>query len=574
MEPALQSAYVLGIERVKAWSDLLDNINVFPVADGDTGRNLTSSLTPLRALGDDRQHTILRLLMASRGNSGSIATRFLSGMLTADSVDQLPQAARLGRDNAWQAIQSPIPGTMLTVFDALVAALEGETFENEQACIERIIDQLEQAVRSTRDLLPVLQQAGVVDSGALGMYVFLEGFLLSLIEKTDELMPITRRFKGMLKISPQFREPAGDGFCVDTVIQLADGESPADLVSDLGDSAVVIPHEKYLKIHLHTDDRKDMHDRLTALGRIVEWEDSDIGRQVSEFRKPGAGQVIHLMTDAAGSFTKEDAKQHGITLLDSYISAGDKMQPETHFSPEELYRLMSAGVRVSTAQASEFERHQYYQRVLEEYERVLYLCVGSVFTGNYQVATRWKAENDPEDRFTIIDSGAASGRLGTIVLATARYADRATEAQSVIDFARNAIDRCEEYVFLDKLQYLAAGGRLSKTSAFFGDTLRIKPIVSPRPEGAVKVGTARNQAGQLKFAIEKLQQAVDRDSTPLIMLEYSDNHAWVEAVVKTAVLNVCPSADIILQPLSLTSGVHMGPGTWALAFLLDPSPQS
>ena len=568
MKPDFQKAHVAGVERVAAWSDVLDDINVFPIADGDTGRNLIISLTPLRYLQDDQEETIHKLLLSARGNSGNIAARFFSEFLTAESYEQLPQAAQTGRDQAWQAVNEPLSGTMLTVLDALVDYLTQENLEDTKKSVAGIVDHLEKAVKSTPELLPVLKQAGVVDSGALGMYLFLEGFFKSLIGEQNDFRPINRIFKGMLDIRPSFQAPVEDGYCVDTVIKFdGDAEEKVDRLRGFGESVVVIPHKDYYKVHLHTTDRKQTREQLESLGSVVQWNDDDLRRQVKDFKQPNQKSAIHIMTDAAGSVTPQDSLKLGLTLLDSYIIAGDQSLPETHFSPKQLYQTMRQGIKVSTSQASEFERHQYYQRVLNQYPRVLYLCVGSVFTGNYEVARKWKQENDPDDRLTIIDSTAASGRLGTLVIATARYAAKTNDPEEVIKFAQRAIDKCEEYIFIDKLKYLAAGGRLSKPGAFFGDMLHVKPIVSPTAKGAIKVGTAKNQAGQLKFALNKLEKAFAPDSAPLIMLEYSDNQSWINDQVKKEIQARYPSSEILLQPVSLTSGVHFGPGAWAMAFL-------
>ena len=167
----------------------------------------------------------------------------------------------------------------------------------------------------------------------------------------------------------------------------------------------------------------------------------------------------------------------------------------------------------------------------------------------------------------IMDTGAASGRLGLIALATARYLAKTNDVKNTVVFARKAVKTCEEYIFLDKLQYLAAGGRLSKTSAFFGEMLNMKPVISPQPDGAKKVGTVKNQEDQVKFALTKLAATLASDSHAMIMLEYSDNKNWVEKTVKKTIAEHYPEAQIIVQPLSLTSGAHMGPGTWVVAFL-------
>jgi DegV family protein with EDD domain len=190
-----------------------------------------------------------------------------------------------------------------------------------------------------------------------------------------------------------------------------------------------------------------------------------------------------------------------------------------------------------------------------------------VFTGNYQAAFQWMKEHNKQESFMIMDTGAASGRLGLIALATARYLAETNDMNKTVVFARKAVHACEEYIFLDKLQYLAEGGRLSKTSAFFGEMLNMKPVISPFPDGAKKVGTVKNQEDQVKFALTKLHASIKDDSSAIIMLEYSDNKNWVNGTVKKELEELFPDAEIILQPLSLTSGAHMGPGTWGIAFL-------
>jgi len=241
--------------------------------------------------------------------------------------------------------------------------------------------------------------------------------------------------------------------------------------------------------------------------------------------------------------------------------------PETFVNRSDLYKIMRKGEKVTTSQASVFERHQYYQSVLSRYGRVLYLCVGSVYTGNYDVATAWQKQNDPEDRFTVINTGAASGRLGVLAMATAKYAFQTDDPDIVIRFAENALELSKEYVFLDRLQYLANSGRLSKTRAVFGDMLHVKPVITPTSHGAKKVGIVRNQDSQIKYALEKLTHDDNREKISFIMLEYSDNRQWIEDTVQREIQRYFPLSEIIVQPLSLTSGVHMGPGTWGIAFL-------
>jgi len=568
MKHDFKKAFISGVERVAAWSDILDEINVFPVADGDTGRNLMISMTPLRQLNKDTENTINRLLLSARGNSGNIAARFFSGFLQADSFADLPAAAESGRDRAWQAVHKPVAGTMLTIFDELAEFLKKNIIEDKNEYVSQLTTHLEKATLSTNKLLPKLNQAGVVDSGALGMYIFLESFFNSLIGRQENLMPITQKFKGFLEVSSSFQEETEAGYCVDTVVRFDNTKQEnINSLSEWGESVVVIENEDYIKVHLHTDNMVEARKKIESIGDVVNWTDDNMDSQIKKFKRHSKYKAIHIMTDAAGSVTREDSNNLGFTLLDSYIIAGDKSLPETHYPSSELYKSMRAGVKVSTSQASVFERHQYYQRILAQYKEVLYLCVGSFYTGNYDIVMEWKKKNDPDNRLTVIDTGVAAGRLGIVVIATARHAMKSDDSDSVIRYAKRAVDISDEYMFLDRLKYLAAGGRLSKTNAVFGDMFKVKPIVRPTSEGVKKVGIARNKEGQLKFALDKIEKTLNPDSSPLIMLQYTDNRSWVENSVKKEIIKLLPLCEIILQPLSLTTSVHTGPGTWMLAFL-------
>jgi uncharacterized protein len=571
METPFPQALIKGFERVAAWADLLDEINVFPVADGDTGRNLVVSLSPLRQVSLGRERLTRELLLSARGNSGNIAARFFSGLLMADSVRDLASAVRQGRDRAWQAVNDPKQGTMLTVFDALMEAVEEGPATCDGPWRARALKRLEGAVLSTPELLPKLKAAGVVDAGALGIFIFMDGFFSVLAGSADGFKSVTEIFKDYLKVSPAFSEEGETGCCVDTVLRV-EGKAADELcgLSAVGESVVILRDGNYLKVHLHTRDDRKAREDLAAFGKVVRWSTDDLGAQINSFRRWPVEQAVHIMTDAAGSIGRDTAEGLGVTILDSYITVGERSLPETHFVPEELYAAMRRGIKVSTAQASVFERHEHFRSALDRYPRVLYLCVGSAFTGNCGEAAAWQERYDPEGRFTVIDSGAASGRLGLLALAAARFARETRDAAEVIRFVREGAARCHEYVFLDTLRYLAAGGRISRTSAFFGDMLRMKPVISPLAEGVRKMGVVRNRTEQLKFAVEKLTAPLERNRRALIMIEYTDNLEWVKQKAHPEIARRWPETEIFLHPMSLTSGAHMGPGTWAVAFLTEP----
>jgi len=176
MDDLLKKSFVAGVERVAAWADLLDEINLYPIADGDTGRNLFVSLSPLRFAGEPKEKLARRLLMTARGNSGNIASQFFSAFYDVDSPKNLKAAVQEGNARAWKAVSDPRLGTMLSFFDALEENLSQQDFTPDQKRVDQIVSCLEQAVIETQDLLPKLAEAGVVDAGALGMYIFFRDF--------------------------------------------------------------------------------------------------------------------------------------------------------------------------------------------------------------------------------------------------------------------------------------------------------------------------------------------------------------------------------------------------------------
>ena len=501
-------ALVAGCERVAAWADLLDEINVFPVADGDTGRNLKISLGPLgRANGVPSvlSHALIR---SATGNSGNIAAAFFSRFLSEAESGGMHPSVAAGRDAAWHAVADPKPGTMLTMFDALVQATQKWPDRVFKVDVDGIVDHLDKAVRSTIELLPQLKRAGVVDAGALGMFIFFEGFFCRLESETADMVPVTERFAGLLKVTGDIEGGQFPGYCVNTIIRAPGSVHLTSGTTGLGESVVAVADGDRLRLHLHTQNQQETRSRLETLGDIVDWqaEPMDAGA-------PGPfplvdGQSVHVMTDAAGSISRAEARTLGITLLDSQLVLDDRSVPETLFDAQQLYGAMSAGRRVSTAQASVFQQHQSYQSALGRYDDVLYLTVGSVYTGNHATASRWCETRGMSDRFIVMDTGAASGRLGLIAKLVARFARSGKPLKVVAEFARQAMDGCGELIFLDQLKYLAAGGRISKSKGFFGDLIGIKPVISPTADGAAKVGTVRKAADQLALCTGISETAV------------------------------------------------------------------
>ncbi|MEE4243522.1 MAG: DAK2 domain-containing protein, partial [Desulfopila sp.] len=270
-----QTGLTVGYACLAASADLLDRINVFPVADGDTGTNLRISLAPFRESEKGEADIVQQLARCATGNSGNIAAAFFSEFCRAGDFFQMAEMAARGREKAWKAVGNPLPGTMLTVFDALASSLAA--LQEQSDIYPALVTDLQQAVRSTTQLLDELKNAAVVDAGALGLYVFFEGFFRNVARYNGEVDSIFDLFAGSLTVAADFQASLCHDYCVDTVIEMTgkakDGKTD---FTEFGDSVVVIRDDSRVKIHLHTPDPDLLQSRLASLGRIVSWTDEAI----------------------------------------------------------------------------------------------------------------------------------------------------------------------------------------------------------------------------------------------------------------------------------------------------------
>lgn len=568
MRQLIVTAFEAGYKRIVTWADILDRINVYPVPDGDTGRNLVLTLSPLHDSVREFEFLVREIMLSARGNSGNIAACFFSEFLGIADLESLPDISESGRNLAYSAVPNPSSGTILTLFDVLVDSMKKYPPERTAHWATLIIEELEIAVLASKDQLPELREAGVVDAGALGMLVFFDSFLNTLVGNELKCSHVTEVLKNSLELDETWQVESGQGYCFDVVFKAGEGRQDAvRRIMGLDKSAVLISRDDFFKIHLHAKDKEKTKQLLDPIGEILSWAEDDISEQTDRFIKPKMSQAIHIMTDAAGSLTGKNAADLKITLLNSYITIDNMCLPESYVDPDSLYKAMNNGIRVSTSQASIAERYECYSRVMATNNRVLYLCVGSFYTGNYQVAMDWKADNDPGDRMTLIDTGLASGRLGLAARAVAELSLAISDPEKVISFAKDTISDVQEYLFLDKLIFLAAGGRISKTGAFFGDILSLKPIVSPFPDGVKKMGLARSAHDQIKFLFARLDEVLSEDQEVTFLLQHSDNRDWLDTEIKHKIESKFAKARVLIQPLSLTSASHMGPGAWGVAYL-------
>ncbi len=554
---ALEHALTAGYGAMTGWCDLLDRINVFPVADGDTGANLRISLALLA--DPDRHPRPAELAACCVGNSGNIAGAFFAPLLETRSPGNLTRAVERGSRLAREAVAEPAPGAMLDIFSCLADSLDQEL------PAEQVIAQLRHSVLRGPELLPRLAEARVVDAGALAMYIFFCAFFQTLTGNASLRARVVDEFANWLTPKPGHNKGQTRQFCVDFTLQAPelDTTNARHILAGLGDSLVSCSRDQELKVHIHTSQPETLRARLGELGSITGWRKEHIRPNHADEKKP-ASSSLGIITDAAGSLPPDLARRENIVLLESMIVDRETARPEGCWDHGELYLRMREGERIRTAQSSVLVRQQQYQALLDQYSCCIYLAAGSAYTGNVQTARRWREKNDPDRRFLVLDSGAASGRLGLMALLCSRFARMDTDPETVAALAFSLITSCRELLFVGELTYLARSGRISRAKSFFAGLVGARPVIEPRPGGVRKVAVLRRDDQAL--ALLDAEMAAASSPPEQILLQYTDNRKQVEEMVLPWLRTMAPDAEILIVPLSLTSGVHLGPGTWGVAW--------
>ncbi|HWQ24620.1 MAG TPA: DAK2 domain-containing protein [Gaiellaceae bacterium] len=302
MEPfeleAVRRLVRAALANLEAHRQRIDDLNVYPVPDGDTGTNLVLTLRSvveaLERSGASGSEAVARelaraALMGARGNSGVILSQIVRGFADvlgqAEEVDShvLRRAFRAASDAAYRAVKRPVEGTMLTVIREM--AEEAERKEQRSLgpleLLDAVLARGEDALARTPELLDVLRAAGVVDAGGAGLVEILRGVVLGVRGEPLPEAPVERAALGLEAIH---QELSRYRYCTVFVVE-GEGLDQARLERELerlGDSLLVVGDESALKIHVHTDDPGAALSLGTAVGLVEGVEIANMHRQTAE----------------------------------------------------------------------------------------------------------------------------------------------------------------------------------------------------------------------------------------------------------------------------------------------------
>lgn len=366
----LKQAVISGANNISRQKNSINDLNIFPVPDGDTGTNMSMTvMSAAKALeeydgtsaGEAAGIAASAMLRGARGNSGVITSLifrgFAQGLKDMEEVNgkNLAAALGIGVDAAYKAVMKPTEGTILTVARmAYEAGVEAAKEDNSTVFVwQAICDKANEALAITPELLPVLKKAGVVDAGGKGLCVIFEGMLSVIkdgvvVEYDDSVEVTVDTFDSA---AAEFDEDINFTYCTEFIVgrnpeEETDPQLLREYLETIGDCVVVVSDEEIIKVHVHTEQPGNALTKGLEFGQLLTTKVENMKEQHKNVKKSKKAEKevftpaepvedIGFVAVAAGEGLKELFMDLGCTNV---VSGGQSMNPST----DDIYEAVMA----------------------------------------------------------------------------------------------------------------------------------------------------------------------------------------------------------------------------------------
>jgi DegV family protein with EDD domain len=577
-----------GMEYLFQERELLNRINVFPVPDGDTGDNLVHTLKPvygqIDAICEPRLDNLAaqlaaEMLMSAKGNSGVIFAQFFFSFAKALKGHAVigPADFSLAMEKAvhetYESIAAPQEGTILTVLRHTAEefkrlALNGEKY---QVIFEKAIIACREILEKTRQMLPQLKKAKVVDAGGLGFYLFFKGMGAAVLDKKaamDKNLDVFDRI-------PKAVDQSQFAYCAEWVFR--PGKKDKDFYKELlkkhGDSLIIAGASELLHLHIHTDNPEDVEKELVLNGEII-------SRKVDSLGKPGKPCpeiTLALLMDSAVDIPERTEKANGIVTVPLQILLNDRyFRDKVEIGKDELYRRMrqEKDLVVKTSQPAPLEFKAAFESALARQRQALFFSLSSRLSGSYQnaqAALRLLPESD-QARVRIVDTlnvSAGSGLLLCRALQILGQGRNLEQTAAEIEAVRGDV---VSLGYVESLEYAVRGGRLPPIAGAVTRLLGIQPLVAFENGVLVKKGMLFSTRNKEKKVVSRLLKRLDLGKTYSVGIVYTDNPQSAMRLEDELAKSSLKIASVYQVIGAAVLGAHAGPGTFCLFVLPDHQP--
>jgi len=569
----------------------LNDINVFPVADGDTGTNMAATMNSIvKEIKKCKESSFARIssiiavsaLTGARGNSGAILAQFFQGLAEATrgkvrlSTEAFAQAATRAAEQARKAISHPQEGTIITVMKDWANHLAEHAPQTPDfvELFNKSLSRAKDSLAQTPNKLLILKKAGVVDAGAQGFVNILEG-IVNFIEygKIKSLKAIASTTNRMRSFNLDKVDPGINfRFCAECLLEGIglDLKTIKQKLSFLGDSLIVAGSKNKVHIHIHTDKPEDVFTELSEFGTIVKTKVDDMQKQHTKI-KLDAQKSIGLVTDSTCDLPPELIKKYNIQIVPIVIQVGEKSYlDQVEIKPKDFIHILeTSNEKLSTSQPPPALFIEAYNKIAAKYESIISLHISEKLSGTIQGARMGCKDMEYVNKIHIIDSKTSSVALGLLVAEAAQLIQEKFNLEEIINRLKIAADNVKIFISIPTLKYLMRSGRLNKTKGLLGTLINLKPILTVNSDGniveaAKVIGQKRvvhktvDLAIQFAKSVKNPRFGITHVAAPELAQWYGDK-----------IRNVFNSSKVIISEASPALSVHIGIGGAAIAVLGD-----
>ena len=341
-----------GYRNLKKNMQTIDDLNVFPVPDGDTGKNMTMTIEggvsgtagSYASMGEFMPKFSRNCLLSARGNSGVILSQFIRGIATASKeiinldLQNFNVVFNSGVAQAYDSVVKPVEGTMLTVIREGGEFLNQFSFEDFETLFERLLARMQESLRHTPKLLPVLKEAGVVDSGGAGVICIIEGMLMMLKGETvdENSVPVSKTSFSENTVQFDENSKMDYGYCTEFILQLLNAKTDVTcfnvnemivFLETLGDSIVAVKEDSIVKVHIHTFTPEKVLEYARTFGEFISLKIENMAIQHNEVvsnKEKAPHKKFAIVATAMGKGIVEFFENIGVDIV---IDGGQTNNP-------------------------------------------------------------------------------------------------------------------------------------------------------------------------------------------------------------------------------------------------------
>jgi uncharacterized protein len=515
----LYYTFIAGARNVIEHQVELNKINVFPVNDGDTGTNLAStiravvdSLAPHRSYKITADRIAETTLVNARGNSGIIFAQFLYGMSTETgnfktiTINQFAESIKNSIRYIYEAVANPVEGTMLTV----IKDWANYIYDNRNRISDfnemfiSSLTVLNKSLIETKSKLAILAKANVVDAGARGFVLFVEGIIDFISNKNlKELVQVKAETGLFEKIEESIPEKVEFRFCTEALIKKCtlDNKAFSGIVEKFGNSIVIAGSDRMRRLHIHTNSPAELFSELRNTGTISFQKVDDMVRQsdVVYNRK----WKIALVTDSTCDLSQDLIDKYQINMLPININFGENHYlDKITIRPEQFYTLLEENKDYpKSSQVNEKAFVNLFSHLASHYDSVIAIHLSEKLSGTFNSSQKAAQAISKEFQkpVSVINSRNLSGALGLLVLRAARAIEEGCSHDQIVNMAENWAGKLKIFVSVKDIKYLIRGGRVSAVKGLIARILNINPIVSIDESGkAIVFDKSFNQRANME----------------------------------------------------------------------------